>query len=608
MRIILYPEGKRVSVGKCKTLLEALQHANIPLDAVCGGRGACGRCRVRVVGEEGELTDASQKHLTRGDIENGIRLACQVSPHDNMNVEIPQESLLRTQKILVYGMKHTIPLKSNIQKYHFILDSPTLQDTRSDLTRILDALGKIEIEEIELDALRRLPRLLREYGYSVTVVIAGKRIVGFEAGDTARRKYGIAADIGTTTVVCYLMDLNMGTQMAVSASMNPQMAHGEDVVSRIQYAMSDEGLSVLHSEIVDGLRRIIEDLCRKSGAEEKNIYEMTVVGNTAMLHLFCGISPASLISAPYVSSIKSAVVMHNFPLPPQTLLTLPVISGFVGADAVGCLLASRFNSHTRLLLDIGTNCEIVMGTREKIMACSAAAGPAFEGAHIKNGMRASTGAITEVLIEDDISVTTIDDAPPAGIAGSGLVSAASAMLEEGIMNKMGRIIYDNRFRGRVRGKGGDMEFILVRGEGAQNEITITQKDIRELQLAKGAIYAAQRILSHEYGVALGDVDRLELAGAFGTFIPKVAAQTIGMLPDIPLGRIRNLGNAAGTGAQMALLSTDERKRAERISQKVIYVELSARKEFEREFIDAMMFPHAKMEFFPNVAKRLWLNP
>jgi uncharacterized 2Fe-2S/4Fe-4S cluster protein (DUF4445 family) len=245
-----------------------------------------------------------------------------------------------------------------------------------------------------------------------------------------------------------------------------------------------------------------------------------------------------------------------------------------------------------------------MGTREKIMACSAAAGPAFEGAHIKNGMRASTGAIIEVLIEDDISLTTIDDAPPAGIAGSGLVSAASAMLEEGIMNKMGRILYDDRFRGRVRGKGGDTEFILVRGEGAQKEITIMQKDIRELQLAKGAIFAAQRILSHEYGVALDDIDRVELAGAFGTFIPKVAAQTIGMLPDMPLGRIQSLGNAAGTGAQMALLSKDERKRAERISREVIYVELSARKEFECEFIDAMMFPHANMELFPNVMRRL----
>jgi uncharacterized 2Fe-2S/4Fe-4S cluster protein (DUF4445 family) len=608
MRIILYPMERRVSVGKCKNLLEALQHANISLDAVCGGRGLCGRCRVRLVGEEGEVTNASQKHLARGDIEDGVRLACQVSPHENMRVEIPQESLLQTQKILVYGMRHTILLKSNIQKYHFILDSPTLHDTRSDLTRILDALGKVKIDEIELDALRRLPYVLREYDFSITVVIAGKRIVGFEAGDTVRKKYGIAVDIGTTSVVGYLMDLNTGTQIAASALMNPQMAHGEDVVSRIQYAMSDEGLNVLHSEIVDGLRHIIEDLCRKSDVEEKNIYEIIVAGNTAMLHLFLGISPASLINAPYVSSIKSGVVIHNFSLPSQTLLTLPVISGFVGADTVGCLLASRFDSHPRLLLDIGTNCEIVMGTREKILACSAAAGPAFEGAHIKNGMRASTGAITEVFIEDDISLTTIDDAPPGGIAGSGLVSAASAMLEEGIINKMGRILYNNKFKGRVRGKGGNTEFILVRGGGTQKEITITQKDIRELQLAKGAIFAAQRILSHEYRVALGDIDRLELAGAFGTFIPKVAAQTIGMLPDIPLRRIQNLGNAAGTGAQMVLLSIDERKKAEGISQKVIYVELSARKEFEREFIDAMIFPHANTKLFPNVIKRLSLNP
>ncbi len=575
-------------------MLEAAHDAGIHLRAVCGGKGICGKCRVKIAGHK-EFTAEEKVFLTADELKAGYRLACQTTIQRNMTVEVPEESLLRKQRILVEGVTRKITLDPNVKKIFLNLPLPTLEDNRADIERIRDSV-EYTITKINLEALKEIPFVLRESDFEVTLVFLGNELAGCEEGDTTQHNYGIAFDIGTTTVVGYLLDLNTGEQLSVCARMNPQISFGDDVISRINYGQTREALEKLTMSLRVCLLEIIDELSETGNIEEDDIYELSIAGNTCMHHLFLGISPKSLAVSPYVPVVREALSVRSN-LYGKRMYVLPVIAGFVGADTVADLIAYPPDDKPRLLIDIGTNCEVVLGTKKRILACSTAAGPAFEGAHITHGMRAAPGAVEVVKIDDDITCETVGDEPPRGIAGSGLISAAAEMLKWGIMDSSGRLQKEHAFSSRMKGKK-KPEFMLT------DTISLTQKDLREVQLAKGAIFAAQRILLKTYGAKVSDLEEVVLAGAFGNYIPKEAAKVIGLIFDLPAEKIKSIGNAAGVGAKLCLLSKKERERAKELSENIEYVELSSRKDFQQEFMDAMFFPHSNLKLFPSVRKTL----
>ena len=591
--ITFQPVGRRISFEKGRTLLEAAHAAGVQLHAVCGGKGLCGKCKVRIAGYR-KYTEAEAQFFSEDELTQGYRLACQVIIDSDLTVYVPETSLVKKQRILVEGLDREITLEPHVRKIFLKLPEPTLEDNRTDVDRIRDSV-EVEITEVSMEALQEIPSVLRGADFEATLILLGSELTGCEKGDTTQVMYGAAFDIGTTTVVGYLLNLVTGEQLAVSARMNPQINYGDDVISRINFGQTRENLEKLAVSVRVCLQEIIDELAHKASIDRDEIYELSIASNTCMHHLFLGVSPMSLAVSPFIPVVKEALSIRS-PVYGKKMYVLPVIAGFVGADTVADLIAYPFDDKIRMLIDIGTNCEIVLGTEEKILACSTAAGPAFEGAHIKYGMRAAPGAIERVVITDDISIDTIDDEKPEGIAGSGLISATAEMLKWGIMDSSGRLREDHKFTSRIKGK--PPEFMLT------DTVSLTQKDLREVQLAKGAIFAAQKILLNSYGVNMLDVEEVVLAGAFGSYIPRESAKLIGLILDLPLDKIRSIGNAAGVGAKLCLLSLKERERARQLSESVGYIELSSRKDFQQEFMDAMFFPHSNLELFPLARKIL----
>ncbi|MGD2073142.1 MAG: ASKHA domain-containing protein [Candidatus Thorarchaeota archaeon] len=596
--ITFQPSGKRITMKKGCTILEAAHSLGIPIRAECGGKGLCGKCKVqikKVPSTDQELVDEDEiqsAFLSESELNQGYRLACKVTIDDDVTVYIPDDSLLKKQRILIEGVSRKIILDPYIKKIFLKLPEPSLEDNRSDMERIRDSL-EYNIARVSLETLQKVPLTLRESNYEVTLVLLGDELVECERGDTTDRCFGVAFDIGTTTVVGYLVDLNSGEEHAVCARMNPQIRFGDDVISRINFGQNEENLQKLSESLKTCLVDIINELCTRSQIRSEEIYEISIAGNSCMHHLFLGISPRSLAVSPYIPVVKESLYLPST-IYGKKMYILPVIAGFVGADTVADLIAYPLGKKPKLLIDIGTNCEVILGNEDKILACSTAAGPAFEGAHIKHGMRAAPGAIEEISIDEEITLTTIDDDPPQGIAGSGLISITAEMLKNGIISTAGRLLTDHEFSSRITVVENTKEFML------SDTISLTQKDLREVQLAKSAIFAAQRILLKTYGINQEELEEIVLAGAFGNYIPLLSAKIIGLILDIPLEKIKSIGNAAGTGATLCLLSKKERKRARSLSEDIHYVELSTRKDFQEEFINAMFFPHSQMDLFPSV--------
>lgn len=596
--ITFQPSGKRIMVEKGSTVLEAAHALGIPIRAECGGKGLCGKCKVQIkdMGCAGAPLYTEEENeslfLTVDELNQGYHLACRVTIDSDITVYIPDTSLLKKQCILMEGASRKITLDSAVRKVHVKLPEPSLEDNRTDMERIRDSV-EYPIARASLEALQKIPGTLRDSQFEVTLVLLGDELVDCEAGDTAEKCYGAAFDIGTTTVVGYLLDLNTGEQRAVCARMNPQIRFGDDVISRINYGQTEESLEKLSMSLRSCLMDIIDELCSKAHVRSEEIYEISIAGNTCMHHFFLGISPRSLAVSPYIPVVREALYLPST-LYGKKMFILPVIAGFVGADTVADLVAYPLGKKITLLIDIGTNCEVILGNEEKILACSTAAGPAFEGAHIKHGTRAAPGAIEQIDISEEVTLSTIDDEPPLGIAGSGLISITAEMLRNGIIDSSGRLLADHRFSSRIRTAGTIREFMLT------DTISLTQKDLREVQLAKAAIFAAQRILLKTYDIEPEDIEEIVLAGAFGSYIPLESAKMIGLIFDFPLERIKSIGNAAGMGATLCLLSKTERERAKKLSRDIGYVELSARKDFQQEFMDAMFFPHSRMDLFPSV--------
>ena len=597
------PSGKVIQVKQGTPLREAAETAGIKLRFPCGGKGLCGKCKV--IFEQGAppITPTEDDRLTETELTQGFRLGCQASICEDSFVYIPDS--VQGAKILTVGTAREVPLNPGITKKHAAVKEPAGDDLRSDLTRLMDALD-IANADIELPVLQRLGKDIRSANFDVTGVFSGGRLIGIEAGDTTSECYGIALDIGTTTLAAYLLDLATGTQISVAAAMNPQHEIGDDVISRINHVMQESGgLKKLQKMVISEFDRLIKILSHGAGISQERIYEVTVAGNTCMTHLFLGIDPTNLAIAPYVPVINGSISVRAHELGIGIsdfgrVHVLPNIAGYVGADTVGVILAADFYEQEKLTLavDIGTNGEIVLGSDRRMLACSTAAGPAFEGAHIKHGMRATPGAIDAVWFENgDVRYRTIAGEKARGICGSGLLDAIICLIKAGIVEASGRIVDADELQGeyadlgkRIQPGERGYEFVLASvSESAGGPVVISQRDVREVQLAKGAIAAGIQTLMERLDVRPDDLDKIVLAGAFGNYLSKESAIRAGMIPNVPLSKVHSVGNAAGEGAKLALISMDARRDAERIAERIEYIELTTDPGFQERFADALMF-------------------
>lgn len=597
-RVSFLPDGADAWVTTGVTLLSAATSARVAIDAPCGDRGVCGKCRVQAEGALEPPTRAERVLIDAEELHEGWRLACQARVAGDVTVRVPERAL----KPAVVPVSD-VPLRPNVRKLLLHIPGPTVEDPSSDLDRLRSEMSRDAPGlRVSLQVARMLPELLGNRPREVTAVVAGDALLTIEPGDTASACYGLAVDLGTTSVVVMLVDLTDGRILGVESRLNGQANHGADVVSRVAFStMQPEGLATLQAAAVDTINSATQALVRAAGVDARHIYEVVVVGNTCMNHLLLGIDPASLARAPYQAVVTEAVSHPAGELglainPSGLVYTLPNIAGFVGSDTVAVILATAMHQSEdiQLALDLGTNGEMVLGNRGRLVACSAAAGPAFEGARISCGMRATGGAIERVWIDgDDVGLQVIGGGAPKGICGSGLLDAVAQLLSAGLLDDSGRLARQDGtgspvapgLAERLVRDGGTRGFALFKR--GRRPVVLTQADVRELQLAKGAIRAGIAILMERLGIDERAIAQVLLAGAFGSYIGPASARSIGLVPAVPLERVTAVGNAAGQGALMALLSTDFREEATKIARSVEYVELSAHPGFMSLFMQAM---------------------
>ncbi|HHY25906.1 MAG TPA: DUF4445 domain-containing protein [Desulfitobacterium dehalogenans] len=606
-KVTFFPEKKTVEISEGTTLLEAAIAAGIQLESTCGGRGTCGKCKVQV--EPGKLDshkDYGNKFLSESEKEEGWVLACKVQVQEDLTVQVKDQQKDAHRRKTGLDQSIDVEVNPSVEKHFLQLSRPTVADQTPDWDRLVAALPN-QATLFNRRIAVNLPNVFRDANFQVTAAVAGDSLLAVEGGDTTQRSYGLAIDIGTTTTVVYLMDLNSGKAVDSDAVTNPQRVFGADVLSRITYASKGpEQLKQLQTLVIEGLNKIIEGLCKNNQIRREEIYQAVVVGNTTMSHLFLGIDPTCLGPAPFIPVFRQSVQVEALELGLNILETghvvvVPNVAGYVGADTVAVMIAAKVDQLPgyTLAVDIGTNGEIILAGGKRILTCSTAAGPAFEGAEIKYGMRAADGAIERVKITDDVELAVIGNTKPIGICGSGLIDAIAQMAEAGVIYESGRIVnvpedmakLPPKIQERIRQGEGGFEFVIAWGKdsGSGEDVVLTQKDIRELQLAKGAILAGIKILMKEMGIGLEQLDRVLLAGAFGNYISKESALQIGLLPNVPVEQIKAIGNAAGNGAKMVLLSKEERKKAVTLAGLSEHLELSTRSDFQDEFIDALAF-------------------
>ena len=591
------------------SLLAAAQAAGVDITATCGGRGRCTSCRVKFVagavpppsiGDEVQLGD----QLVR----EGYRLSCQCTPTEAVTVQVAPPLEETAFQILGAGagVAGRTTIASGVDKQLVKVALPREEHHQtSDADQLAAAVG-VAAADIPVGVLAALPEALRGDPAGVTVTTFAGRILAVERGDTTSMRFGLAIDVGTTTVVTSLLELTSGEQLASVSSLNPQAVFGGDLMSRIAFAQFNPGnLRKLHTRILGLLNQHVAEVCRTSGVLPKWIYKVVVVGNTCMHHILLGIDPSHVGLAPYAPVMRHALTVSARDLflriaPEARVCLLPLVAGFVGADAVAVALATRIyeGDALRAAVDIGTNGEVLLGSAARLWACSAPAGPAFEGGQIRHGMRGALGAIDRATVDDDLQVHTIGEAGALGICGSGLLDLVAGLLEAGAIDWTGLIQVEQRdtlpprLRDRVVMRGEERQVVVLRpGEaGAPREIVLTQDDVRQLQLAKAAIASGIAMLQHVAGVPLERVSELMLAGGFGNYLSIASAVRIGLIPDLGPGRVRYVGNAASLGAQLCLLSEPERARAEAIVGRVEHVSLAAHPDFEQIFVDCMNFP------------------
>ena len=641
------PVGRELELAPDETILQGAMSAGVHINASCGGSGTCGKCKVKIV--KGETTVPPMPMLQAWEVKEGYRLACMTKPLTDIVVEIPVESqidrsVLRREragfaKVLspqdIHQLVRGWTIDPTVFKRYLELPPPTKEDNMSDLARIYRALKQeYGFERVSTDfrAIKKTSKLLRDADWKVTVTMVltrrGYKLVNIEPGDTVEKNYSIVVDIGTTTVFGQLLNLHEcqvfgcpgfdvdGAErytLAIASDYNPQISYGEDVISRIVYALKPGGLERLQEVVVRSINKIITELLKMANVERKYVSHMVIAGNTTMTQLFLGMNPRYIREDPYVPTA-------NF-LPPVRAINagielgdhvhiymFPMVASYLGGDIVSGVLGSGIfqRDDLTLYMDIGTNGEIVLGNKDWMMSASCSAGPAFEGGGIKFGMRATRGAIEQVRISPDSyepMIITIGRAKAKGICGSGLIYMVAELLETGIIDQNGKFMHGlptNRVR---KGEDG-YEYVLSRaGENAiGQDITLTEIDVENLIRAKGAIYAGCKVLLNQADMTFNDLDRFIVAGGFGHYIDLEAAKIIGLLPDIPEEKFMFVGNGSLLGARLLSFSKDLLKEAERIANMMTNIELSNFPSFMDEYVAAMFLPHTDETAFPNIMK------
>ncbi len=600
------PNDKRVRVPPGVTIFDAASWNGIAIDSTCGGHGTCKKCRVRVIDGAVPASPLDARAFSPDELRAGWRLACRALAQADLRIEVPP--LVTRPKAATVGVGRQVILRPAAQKRYLELDEPSLADQRTDVERILAALDDLELR-VDLPVLRTVGRVLRAADFKVTAVIVDDVLIGVQPGDTTSRLYGIAFDLGTTTVVATLLDLSTGTPLAVASMLSKQQPFGADVITRISSVMMDPAaLERLTGLAHQTLAELTAEVCAQAGADPADVLEVALAGNATMTHLALGIDPEPLGVAPFIMAARllPEVLAADLGLavhPRARAVVFPAFGAYVGGDITAGLLASGMDrdSRIRLFIDIGTNCEIVLGNSAWLLATAAPAGPAFEGAAIRCGMRAADGAIEVVtMTADRVDLKVIGDAAPAGLCGSGLVDAVAGLVSTGLLDSSGRLVSEEQaariapgLAPRLTRLGEERIFVLHwRGEpgDAGQSIYLSQRDVRELQFAKAAIATGWRILLEEAGLQAGDVQQVLLAGSFGSYLSPANAIRLGLVPPLATLRVVSAGNVAGEGAKMALLSVRERAGALALLEEVRYVELSDRPDFNDRFVDQLAFP------------------
>lgn len=627
IKATIRPSGIELPIEPSLTLLENLQKQGIFVESVCGGKGTCGKCRVRFIKGAPLPLDSDSRHLSEQEVAEGWRLACQAKVREDCEVFVPPGSREEHAPILSAGRAGRIEIDPETRKIFLELQPQTLERPIGDFDLVTEALGMGDLR-MDPESLTEFPHLLRRAQHRVTVTVAHGEISKIEAGNTAAKNFGLAIDVGTSTLVASLIDLNSGEEKAVSARLNPQRQFGADVISRIQFCRENPGgFFELWRVVMEKLSQMVNVVSREAHVKLSDISEAIVVGNPTMQHLFLCINPCYIGELPYAPVITRKVRLPSLatlgpslgPFPAQTP---PNLSGFIGSDIVGGILSQGLleSDEIQLLIDLGTNAEIVLGNRERLLACNAAAGPAFEGAKIECGMIALKGAIDRVSVvtqasrlpfheekveaassparagqdaasTEDVRVHVIGDAPPKGICGSGLVDAVACLLDLGILDSSGKMAAPEalpetlspRIAKRVKKEGKELRFLFP------TKVYVSQRDVRELQAAKAAVAAGIEILTKKMGIETNQIQRVMIAGAFGSFVNPVSAKRIGLIPDVPLDRVISVGNSALEGAKMYLLSRRVRDVADRIRDIVELHELSADDDFKDVFVSKIPF-------------------
>ncbi len=593
------PSGTAVRVPVGTTLFNAAHWAGLPIESTCGGRGTCGKCGVRVLEGEAELSLADYRHLA-GKLDDGWRLSCQCPITGPMTVGVPR--LMKMPKAATMGVGRFVLLEPNVVKLFCELAPPSLEDHRSHLARVLDAVeeagyGRNHDWQV-------LPRVAEAFRTSsdVTVTLVGEYLVDVESGDTRDRIFGASFDIGTTTCVCNLVDLRSGMTVAVASTMNRQAAYGADVIARMAKAMhGQENIDALQTAVIATVNELLATVQREAGVEPGEIYEAVVAGNATMMSLLCGVNPESIALAPYVATFVEPLDLRadqiGFAMHPLGWVAMyPSIGAYVGADIVADIVATGLvrDPQTRLLVDVGTNGEIACGNAERSVATAAPAGPAFEGGEIICGMRATEGAIEGVTLAGatvTLQVIGGDDVEPQGICGSGLIDIVAQLRLVGLLDDGGKMT--TREDAEARGHPLADRLVMrgdVRAFRLAGDIVLTQADIRALQFAKGAISTGIETAMRTLGVTAEDLDEVMLAGSFGSYINPRSAQVIGLVPPVTVDKIKAVGNTASEGAKMALMSFREREVAWQVPAVVEYIELSGVEDFNDRFIGNLGLP------------------
>jgi uncharacterized 2Fe-2S/4Fe-4S cluster protein (DUF4445 family) len=605
VRLRFLPDGAEVRVPSGTPVFDAASWNGIAIDSTCGGHGTCKKCKVRVLSGEVPVSSVDPRAFTTEELREGWRLACRASARSDLVIEVPP--LQTRPKAALVGVGRHVILRPSVVKRHLVLEEPTLEDQRPDLQRVLDGLDDLE-PYASLELLRELGSTLRSAHFDVTAVVCDQELIALEPGDTTQRRFAIAYDLGTTTVVATLLDLESGQPGAVRSMLNRQQPFGADVITRISATMMDStALQALRDRAHETMAELTAEVCAEAEVAAEEVYEITVCGNVTMMQLALGIDPEPLSMAPFV------VATHSFPPasaadfgaavhPRAPAFVFPSLGAYVGGDIVAGMLATGLtrDRRLRLFIDVGTNSEIALGSVDRVLATAAPAGPAFEAAQIRCGMRAAEGAIEGVrVLEDSLALDVIGDTDPVGMCGSGLVDAVAELVHAGLLDHSGRFIPDEdaaeRFApalaARLTKIGEERVFVLHwRSDDPANSVFLSQRDVRELQFAKASIATGWGILLRELGVDPSDISQVLLAGSFGAYLTPLSAVRIGLVPKLALPRIVSAGNVAGEGAKIAALSLRERAEAESILREVEYVELSGRADFNDLFIDQLAFP------------------